>query len=1040
MSQNMKHPLIIPNNTHLSDLLIKQGHQMTLHGGARVTQAWLRHQYWILGGNRAIKKCLRNCVKCRKHDPIKHEQLMGDLPLARSNPTRPFFHTGVDFTGFVDVKASKGRGIKTTKGYIAVFVCMATKAVHIELVSDLTSSSFLAALRRMAARRGTPGHVYSDNGTNFVGASRILNEEFVNIQNTLDDSFFEAIASMEINWHFNAPSWPSAGGLWEAAVKSLKYHLKRVIGSQKLTFEEYSTLLAQIEACLNSRPLCALSEDPEDLDCLTPFHFLASGPTLTIIETERDLRTRWQLTQKIFDDLWKRWRAEYLCQLSARSKWRKPHQNLKINDIVIIHDVNLPPGKWPMGRVIELHPGKDGYVRVVTLRTKNGTLKRPITKLSVLPINDNNQSHDAEKENQEGQTNNNKYSKPASSKLCNFIITTLILLMFICSGTCEHKISKVADNKNIFFDKVTNMKWERDEWKLIVYCDMAPYWQGMNLLNKFITHLDNICLRDQIPQCNVVRLQLTHGYNELEHYNNVLLGQQGQVRRRRGLINGIGYVAHSLFGVLDETFAEQYQKDIALIRSDQKHLSNLWRNQTSIVEAELNVIKRIENTLDKQHKILNQHITNYYSDMNKLKEEIRHTDNKAAFTLSTFIANNIMTNLKEIQETLVDTVANIYYEKFNFHLLTPAQLKNELNVITGQISKDLALPINNIQADLAKIYHLLKVKARVTREFLIFEVRIPLVSREDYELYNLIPIPQQANTSMVIIVPVAKYLAINTHKDAYIPVSTSDLQKCVPYSADEYICPLKRPIFQMTSDKNLCLKQQASNQCQTETRECQDSWTDLNLINSYLYFCCGQCSVRVICDNNITIEQLSKSGVITIGDSCVIKNRMFTIYAHRSLSNTIKTKIDVMNVEIPPINNLINLSIPLIAPLNETDDITNQQEDIKAIEKSLKEMKSNQELADQVTSHDIHHYVAIYTLVGAIVVCIILYAWQRMRACQSRPALAPPAAEQVETTTEQAEASVSYVAPVATAAGRPTIATASRGSSPSVRTQFNEIS
>ncbi|CAH0687986.1 unnamed protein product [Spodoptera exigua] len=199
-------------------------------------------------------------------------------------------------------------------------------------------------------------------------------------------------------------------------------------------------------------------------------------------------------------------------------------------------------------------------------------------------------------------------------------------------------------------------------------------------------------------------------------------------------------------------------------------------------------------------------------------------------------------------------------------------------------------------------------------------------------------------------------------------------------------------------------------------------------------------NVRVICDNNITIEQLSKSGVITMGDSCVIKDRMFTIYAHKSLSNTIKTKIDVMNIEIPPINNLINLSIPFIAPLNETDDIIKQQEDIKAIEKTLKEMKSNQELEDQVTFHDIHHYVAIYTLVGVVVVCIILYAWQRMRACQPRPALAPPAAEQVETTTEQAEASVSYVAPIATAAGRPTITTTSRGSSPAVRTQFNEIS
>lgn len=165
---------------------------------------------------------------------------------------------------------------------------MVTKAVHLELVSDLSSSSFLAALRRMVARRGAPNHIYSDNGTNFVGANKILNRECLDLQAKLDSNFYQSITDMKIQWHFNAPGCPNAGGLWEAAVKSLKYHLKRVIDEQKLTFEEYTTLLTQLEACLNARPLCPLTEDPEDLDYLTPGHFLASGPTLTIIETERD--------------------------------------------------------------------------------------------------------------------------------------------------------------------------------------------------------------------------------------------------------------------------------------------------------------------------------------------------------------------------------------------------------------------------------------------------------------------------------------------------------------------------------------------------------------------------------------------------------------------------------------------------------------------------------------------------------------------------------------------------------------------------------
>ncbi|XP_059045533.1 uncharacterized protein LOC131841266 [Achroia grisella] len=185
---------------------------------------------------------------------------MGDLPPARTNRSRPFLHTGVDYTGHILIKANKGRGIKTTKGYVAVFVCMSTKAVHLELVSDLTTSAFLAALRRMAARRGVPRHSYSDQGTNFIGANRILQEEYNHLTEIFSKEFMSEVTNMGIEWHFNAPAWPSAGGLWERSVQTLKYHLKRVVGEQKLTFEEYSTVLSRLEACLNSRPLCPMTD------------------------------------------------------------------------------------------------------------------------------------------------------------------------------------------------------------------------------------------------------------------------------------------------------------------------------------------------------------------------------------------------------------------------------------------------------------------------------------------------------------------------------------------------------------------------------------------------------------------------------------------------------------------------------------------------------------------------------------------------------------------------------------------------------------
>ncbi|XP_041988227.1 uncharacterized protein LOC121739739 isoform X1 [Aricia agestis] len=383
-----KHPILLPTSSRLTELIIDQAHRTTLHGGPKLTLAYIRDTYWIVSGVRAVKSQLRNCIKCRRFSQTTKHQIMADLPPSRVTPARPFLNVGVDFTGHVEIKLNKGKGVRTSKGYIAVFVCMATKAVHIELVSDLSTEAFLAALRRLCSRRGTPKNIYSDNGTNFVGASKFLKREYKDIVSSINHEVIDNISEMGITWHFNAPSWPSAGGLWEAAVKSLKQHLKRVMGDQKLTYEELITLLQQIEACLNSRPLCALTEDPDDV-CITPGHFLVGGPLLSRPQTDPDIthvKQRWQLVQSMNKQIWRGWSREYLQNLQTRTRWTSPTKDIELNDIVVIKEDHMPPGKWALARVCELHPGKDGHTRVVTLKTQNNVLQRPVSKLIVLPV------------------------------------------------------------------------------------------------------------------------------------------------------------------------------------------------------------------------------------------------------------------------------------------------------------------------------------------------------------------------------------------------------------------------------------------------------------------------------------------------------------------------------------------------------------------------------------------------------------------------------------------------------------------------------
>jgi len=316
---------------------------------------------------------------------------MGSLPNERVNPSRPFTVTGVDYAGPLTTLVNKGRGRKTAKSYVALFVCFATKAIHLEAVSELSSAAFIAALRRFAGRRGGPRVIYSDNATNFVGADRELKEMHEFAENQFKGSTGEMLASEGIEWRFIPPSSPHMGGLWEAGVKACKHHLRRIMGNVLFTFEELSTVLTQVEACLNSRPLTPLSSDPTELQPLTPAHFLVrdsmtSVPDFDVTDIQFNKLNRWRLIQRVLQDFWRRWATEYIADLQSRVKWKKEQSNLQVGDIVILRNENLPPLKWKLGRIKELYPGSDNVVRVVMVRIKDGCLKRSITKLCKLPV------------------------------------------------------------------------------------------------------------------------------------------------------------------------------------------------------------------------------------------------------------------------------------------------------------------------------------------------------------------------------------------------------------------------------------------------------------------------------------------------------------------------------------------------------------------------------------------------------------------------------------------------------------------------------
>lgn len=199
------------------------------------------------------------------------------------------------------------------------------------------------------------------------------------------------LASEGIQWRFKPPFAPHFGGIWEAAVKSTKHHLRRVLGDTTLTFEETSILLAQIEACLNSQPLQALSDDTEDLSAL-PDHFLVGAaltavPQPSLLDQTTNNLTRWQLLQRMRDHFWKRWSREYFHSLVYRPKWWFPDSDfgtLQVGRLCLVRHESTPPTRWPLARITRLHPGEDGKVQVVTVPHTCIRATRPIVKLVLL--------------------------------------------------------------------------------------------------------------------------------------------------------------------------------------------------------------------------------------------------------------------------------------------------------------------------------------------------------------------------------------------------------------------------------------------------------------------------------------------------------------------------------------------------------------------------------------------------------------------------------------------------------------------------------
>ena len=308
---------------------------------------------------------------------------MAALPPQRLQAfTPPFTNTGIDYFGHYHVSMYR----RTQKRWVCLYTCLVTRAVHLELCESLDVDSFLNSFRRFVARRGTPAHCFSDNGTNLTAGQGCLKQ---GIENWNEQKIIGFAAQRHIEWTFSPPSAPHFGGVWERLVQSAKRALQVVLGSRVVNEEVLRTLICEVEFLLNGRPLTHVSIDPGELNPLTTNHFIIgrNNPNLppdVFDANEIISRRRWRSVQALVDSFWKRWLREYAPTLVERKKWLLERKNLQVGDVVLVVDDQSPRGHWPMGLVIEVRKDKSGTVRSAQVKTSSNVYLRPVSKLCLL--------------------------------------------------------------------------------------------------------------------------------------------------------------------------------------------------------------------------------------------------------------------------------------------------------------------------------------------------------------------------------------------------------------------------------------------------------------------------------------------------------------------------------------------------------------------------------------------------------------------------------------------------------------------------------
>ncbi|UYV80772.1 hypothetical protein LAZ67_19001683 [Cordylochernes scorpioides] len=357
-------PILIPTNHRVTELIVKSVHEKMYHCGAQTLRSVLRERFWIPKARKLFRHVIHKCPRCRRFEIKRVDVPEASLPQHRVRDVVVFEVTGIDLGGPLYLEHGQ-------KVWFVIFTCGVYRAVHLELVTSLSTEALVGAVERFVARRGCPAVIYSDNGTNLVG----LRNELYRV-------------NFGVKWKLNPPAAPWWGGWIERIVGLTKKLLRRLLGKRVVKYEEMVTILENCERVINARPLTYIAEDNDDLVPLTPEMFLREPRTegeIDLNEFRCNFGKSYEKRKRLLKKFRKRFRSEYLGLLVHHDN-RKKQRQLKVGDIVLVEVENRKKINWPMGKITKVFPRTDNVRRLVEVKTKSGFMMRAVQRLFPLEV------------------------------------------------------------------------------------------------------------------------------------------------------------------------------------------------------------------------------------------------------------------------------------------------------------------------------------------------------------------------------------------------------------------------------------------------------------------------------------------------------------------------------------------------------------------------------------------------------------------------------------------------------------------------------